>query len=99
MRYYKGDTLLTVRIMPTMMSYLTIDGEGQLGVVEESFALAKNTGGCRISSKMRDGAFSMRGPLGPQIPLGVIETTEITSIGSRPWYNHLRAFWDNIFRP
>lgn len=99
MRYYKGDTLMTIRILPTMMSSLTVNGEGRVGVIEEHVTVARRGGICRISSKMREGAFMMRGPIGPaHMPLGIIETTEVTMVWDRPWYNHLRAIWDNIWK-
>lgn len=88
---------MTIRILPTMMSSLAIDGEGQVGVIEEHVTVARKSGGCRVNSKMRDRAFSMRGPIGPaHMPLGMIESAEVTLVWMRPWYNHLRGAWDSI---
>lgn len=30
---------------------------------------------------------------------GRITLVRILLLADRPWYNHLRAFWDSIFRP
>lgn len=100
MRYYKGDTLMTVTILPTAMSNIIINGEGVPGITTECVSVAARKGGSTITTHVRQSTYVMAGPIGPDhIPLGMIERTEIVMVWGRPWYNHLRAFWDSIFRP
>jgi len=95
MRYYKGDTIRTIRAMPGRTSAV-----GQQGVVEEFVYMPLKGGVLRIHTHMRYGAFIAAGPIGlDHTPLSMVDTLEVQTVCERPWYNHLRAAWDSIFKP
>jgi hypothetical protein len=100
MRYYKGDTIRTIRVMPYKMSAHVVVGERQRGVAEEFVYTPLKAGVLDIHRNMRYGTFTAAGPIGPDhTPLSMVDTLEVQTVCERPWYNHLRAAWDSIFKP
>lgn len=99
MRYYPDDIIKVVTIDPQQASYCAVQGVPQPGVISEETIVAAHDGGTGLVSSFRELSFQTQGPIGPDhLPLAMIRKTTITMLWRRPWYNHLRAAWDSIFK-